>query len=157
MTPELQGFALVFRTNHSLLTRALEGVTDEQALERPDGANPIHWIAGHTVTTRALLGSAIGCDVEVPWGGHFRRGGEVKDESSWPPLAEVRAKWDEVHEAFMKALETLTPERLSAKTKVMGLSDDVLGVVALAAVHDGYHVGQIAAARRRFGLARLLG
>ncbi len=157
MIPELQGFALVFNANHRLLPRALDGLTAAQALERPDGANPIHWIAGHTVTVRALLGSAFGCDAEVPWGGHFRRGGEVKDEPSWPSLSEVRSKWDEVHAAFMKGLEALTPERLSAKTKVMGLSDDLLGVVALAAAHDSYHVGQLAAARRRYGLDRILG
>lgn len=157
MIPELQGFELIFRASHGLLHRCLEGLTDEQAMERPEGANPILWIAAHVVTVRCMIAQALGAKIEVPWGARFPRGGKVEDVKAWPTLAEVRAKWDEAHPVFMSMLEGLTAESLRTKTKLPGLSDDVLGVVALGALHDSYHVGQIAAAMRRFGKDRLVG
>lgn len=157
MIPELQGYALMYGTTHRLFHKALEGLTPEQALGRRDGANPILWIAAHTVTVRASFSGGLGAPIDVPWGRLFPRGGEVRDEASWPTLAQVRAKWDEVHGAFMANVETLTAAQLAAKTPVPGLDDTVLGVLGLAALHDAYHVGQLAAARRLHGLDRLVG
>lgn len=157
MIPELQGFAYMFRASHGLLHRSLEGLTDVQAMERPEGANPMLWIAAHVVTVRCMIAQALGAKVEVPWGGQFPRGGKVEDVKAWPTLAEVRTKWDEAHPAFVAALEGLTAEQVRAKTRLPGLSDDVLGVVALGALHDAYHIGQLGAARRRFELDRLVG
>lgn len=157
MIAELQGFAPIFRTTHGLLHRALEGLTPEQAMERPGGANPILWIAAHMVAARGMFTRALGGSVDVPWAKQFPRGGDVDAVETWPTLAEVRARWDEVHPVFMAALESLTTEQVLAKTKSPGLSDDVLGVVGLAAVHDSYHMGQLSAARRRFGLDRVVG
>ncbi len=157
MIPELQGYALIFRSTHRLFQRALDGITAEQALERRDGANPVMWIAGHVVTVRAGFLRKLGAPVDVPWGKHFQRGGEVKDEASWPSLAEVLSKWDQVHAAFMAGLETVTAEQLAAPVQAVGLDNTLLGVIGLAAVHDSYHVGQLAEARRRYGLERLVG
>ncbi|MBI5866732.1 MAG: DinB family protein [candidate division Zixibacteria bacterium] len=157
MIPELQGYSLIFRSTHGLFHRALDGITKEQALERSNGANPILWIAGHIVTVRSSFMRVIGGSVVVPWAGHFRRGDEVKNQDQWPSLAEVRAKWDEVHGAFMIQLETVTSAQLSALTEAPGLDKTVLGTLGLAALHDSYHVGQLAAARRRYGLERIVG
>lgn len=157
MIPELQGFVPMFRASHGLLHRSLEGLTDAQAMERAEGANPILWVAAHVVTVRCMIAKVLGAKIEVPWSGQFPRGGKVEDVKSWPTLAEVRAKWDEAHPVFMAALEGLTGEQVHAKTSAPGLSDDVLGVVALGALHDAYHVGQLGAARRRFALDRLVG
>lgn len=157
MIPELQGFTYVFRANHGLLHRSLEGLTEAQAMERAGEANPILWVAAHVVTVRCMIAQVLGAKIEVPWGGQFPRGGKVEDVKSWPTLADVRAKWDEAHPAFMAALEGLTAEQVHAKTKAPGLADDVLGVIALGALHDAYHIGQLGAARRRFSLDRLVG
>ena len=157
MIPELQGFALIFGTTHQLFHRALEGITPGQALQRRDGANPILWIAGHVVTVRSSFLRSIGGMVEVPWARHFPRGGEVKDEALWPSLNEVRAKWDEVHKAFMSRLEMQTAAQVMATTENPSLDKTLLGTLGLATLHDGYHVGQLAAARRLFGLERIVG
>lgn len=157
MIAELQGFETVFRTTHRLFHRVLEGLTPAQAMERPGGANPILWIAAHVVSVRCQFVRALGGAVDVPWAKQFPRGGDVDAVTAWPALADVRAKWDEVHPAFMTALEGLTREQVLAKTKVPGLSDDLLGVIALAALHDSYHLGQLSSARRRHGLDRIVG
>ena len=157
MIPELQGYALMYGTTHRLFHKALEGLTAAQAIERRDGANPILWIAGHTVAVRASFSKGLGAPVDLPWGKLFSRGGEVKDEATWPTLAEVRTKWDEVHTAFMSQLETLTAAQVTAATEASGLDTTLLGTLGLAALHDGYHVGQLAAARRLYGLERIVG
>ena len=157
MTPELKGHALMFRTSHALMHKALEGLTPEQAMERRGDANPILWVAAHIVAVRASFTKGLGGSVDVPWGKQFPRGGSVADVSEWPALADVRAKWDEVHAAFMAQLETLTSAQGAAETPVPGLDGTVLGVVSLAAIHDAYHVGQLGAARRAYGLERIVG
>jgi hypothetical protein len=157
MISELQGYALMFRTTHALFLKALEGLTPEQALERRDGANPILWIAAHVVVVRAGFSKGIGAPVDVPWGKPFARGAEVKDVTVWPALADVRAKWDDVHAAFAAQLETLTSGQVAATTATPGLDGTLLGTLGLAAIHDAYHVGQLAAARRLHGLDRVVG
>jgi len=155
--PELHGYALLYRTTHRLFHRALDGLAPEQSLARPQGGNPILWIAGHVVTVRAGFAAALGAPVDVPWARHFPRGGEVRDEAEWPTLGEIRAKWDEVHDAFMARLEGIDAAALAAETTTPGLDRTLLGALGLAALHDAYHVGQLAAARRRHGLDRLVG
>jgi uncharacterized damage-inducible protein DinB len=157
MIPELRGYGLILRTTHQLFHRALEGITPEQALERRHGANSILWIAGHIVTVRSSFLQSIGGAVDVPWAKHFLRGGEVKDEAHWPSLDEARAKWDEVHTAFIPQLETLTATQVTATTEAPGLDKTLLGTLGLATLHDSYHVGQLAAARRLYGLERIVG
>ena len=157
MIPELNGFALMLKTTHRLVHRALDGLSPEQALARPNGANPIVWIAGHMVVVRAGFANGLGAGVDVPWASHFPRGGEVKNEAEWPTLSEVRAKWDEVHAAFMTRLEGIDAAALAAETPMPGLDKTLLGALALAALHDSYHVGQLAAARRLHGHDRVVG
>lgn len=157
MVPELRGFALVFRSTHHLFDRALEGLDDAQARERRDGANPILWIAAHVVAVRLSFLRGLGGALDVPWAAQFPRGGKLEDVTDWPALAEVRARWHEVHEEFAARLETLTSAELSAATAIPGLDKTLLGAIGLSALHDAYHVGQLAAARRHYGLDRLVG
>lgn len=157
MTPELQGFAYVFRTTHGMLHRALEGLTDEQAREPGDGTNAVIWVAAHMVTERARFAQVLGAAIEAPWEKRYVRGYAPASIAEWPTIAEVRAKWDEIHAAFTAALESKSSADALAKSRAPGLADDLLGVVALAALHDSYHIGQIGSARRHFGLPGIVG
>ena len=69
----------------------------------------------------------------------------------------MRTKWDEVHAAFTTRLEMLTSAQLGAATESPGLDKTLLGTLGLAAIHDSYHIGQLAAARRLYGLERIVG
>ena len=157
MTPELHGYALIFRTSHRLFHKSLEGLTSEQAMARNDGANPILWIAAHVVSVRGSFAKALGADLHVAWARQFPRGGVVEDVTDWPTLEQVRSAWDEVHTAFMARLEKVTPEQLAAETMIPGLDKTLMGVLGLATLHDVYHLGQLGAARRHHGLERMVG
>lgn len=157
MIPELRGYELIFRTADSLFLRALDGMTDESARRKPAATNSPMWIAAHMVVTRSLFLGALGGKADVPWAKYFQRGGEHGDSAGWPTLAEVRACWSDVHAAFMAQLEKQTMDGLKAETQVPGLEPTLFGVVGLAAVHDTYHLGQLAMCRRELGLDRLVG
>ena len=157
MIAELEGFALMFRTSHSMFLRALEGLTDEDVQERIGKQNTMLWVASHTVAVRASFLRALGGKPEVPWAEQFPRGGTYEQVRDWPTLSDVRTRWSEVHTAFVAALETVTSEQVHAETRVPGLDKTLLGVVGLAALHDAYHIGQLGQMRRNFGLERLVG
>ncbi len=158
MIAELQGYALLWRSSHRLFHRALKGVSPAQAAERPaGGGNSVLWIAAHVVSVRHQYARALGATLEVPWTAQFPRGGSPGAVTEWPALEEVRARWDEVHAAFMARIEALTADRLAEKTTLHGLDDTLLGALGLAALHDLYHVGQLGAARARLGLDRMVG
>ena len=99
----------------------------------------------------------LGGGADVPWARQFPRGGRVEDVTDWPTLAQVREAWDRVHAAFLARLESITREQLALETGAPGLDRTLLGTLALAALHDSYHVGQLGAARTRFGQERLVG
>lgn len=157
MIPELQGFALMFTTTHRLFHRALEGVSDGDAAQRVGQQNSMLWVAAHMVAVRQGFLKGLGGAVDLPWTSQFPRGGKFEDVRTWPALAEVRAGWDQVHEAFMARLETVTAEQLPAVNSNPSLDKTFLGTIGLAVLHDAYHVGQLGAMRRPFGLERLVG
>jgi uncharacterized damage-inducible protein DinB len=155
--PELQGFALIHRSTHRLLHRALEGITPEQAAAPRPGTNTILWIACHVVSVRAGFLRGLGGPAGPSWTKQFPRGGDPAAVTEWPSLEQLRATWDEVHAAYVERLEALTAAEVAAATKIPGLDDTLMGALGLAALHDCYHVGQIAMARRSLGFDRLVG
>ena len=142
-----------------LFLRALEGVSEEQALMLPaEGANPLLWVAGHLVTTRCLLARTVGLAQEIPWGGRFARGAALDLGEGRPALAEVRAKWEEISAALMARFEQLGEAELAGPAgSFPSLDRTVAGALAMAALHDSYHAGQLGLLRRCLGHPRLVG
>ena len=49
----LAPLVMMFKINETLITRALEGLTDDQLWQRPtEHNNPMLWLVGHLVRTR---------------------------------------------------------------------------------------------------------
>jgi uncharacterized damage-inducible protein DinB len=159
MHPSIQHAVQIQGANTGLFTRALEGVTDEQARRRPCGnTNPLVWIAGHLVTTRCILARVVGVEREIPWGGMFTRGAVLDPAAATPPLEEIRKAWDDVTAALMARFEQLGDAELNAPAGQFPSLDKTLrGALATAALHDSYHVGQMAFLRRALGLGQLVG
>lgn len=157
MIPELRGYALMFTAANGMFLRALDGVSDEQARARVENVNSMLWIAAHVVSVRASFLRALGGSPGVPWAAQFSRGSDPAAVTEWPSPADVREHWTAVHADFMARMESLTAEAVAASTKVPGLEPTMLGMLGLAALHDSYHVGQLALCRRTLGLERLAG
>jgi hypothetical protein len=159
MHPSIVHAVQIQGVNTNLFTRALDGVTDEQALRRPtEHTNPLLWIAGHLVTTRCYLGKVVGLECEIPWGARFARSAALDLSAPLPTLDEVRSSWNEISAALAARFEQLGEPELAAPAGAFpSLDQTTRGALAMAALHDSYHVGQLAYVRKSLGHGQLVG
>ena len=82
--------AYIFRLNTGLMTRAIDGLTDEQAWARPTAqTNAMLWIIAHAVTVRASMLKMLGVTVDTGWGDLFARGATPRDTDAYPSREEI--------------------------------------------------------------------
>ncbi|MFN7914900.1 MAG: DinB family protein [Vicinamibacterales bacterium] len=154
-----QPIALLFKINNSMVTRGLEGLSDEDAWYQMEGkANPIAWMLGHLTETRAQLLGMLGTSWDPGWGGRFKRGSERMDRSAYPTVAEIGAKFAETHAAMQAAFAVLTAERLASPSPVsFAGAQTVADLLAFFAFHEAYHLGQVGFIRKNLGHSSLAG
>ena len=151
--------AMIFAFSDSLVLQALEGLTHEE-LWRPltTSNNPLLWVAGHIVHTRAMVLQILGEQVETGWGSLFDRGAKVGNPKEYPSGPEVARVMREISPRLHTALAALQDEQLNrpASLPIPGLST-LTDELAFFALHDAYHVGQLAYVRKGLGYPGLAG
>lgn len=154
-----QPLALLFKINNSMVTRALEGLTDDEAWHQMEGkANPIAWMIGHLTETRGQLLGLLGTPWEPGWGVKFARGSERVDRTAYPGVAEIRATFEATHEAMRAAFASLTDARLASASPVsFAGAQTVADLLAFFAFHEAYHLGQVGFIRKNLGHSSLAG
>jgi uncharacterized damage-inducible protein DinB len=151
--------AMIFAFSDSLVLQALEGLTNEE-LWRPltTSNNPLLWVAGHIVQTRVMVLQMLGEPADTGWGSLFDRGAKIGDPKEYPSGPEVARMMREISPRLHAALAALLDEQLNrpASLPIPGLktlSDEL----AFFALHDAYHVGQLAYVRKGLGYPGLAG
>jgi uncharacterized damage-inducible protein DinB len=145
--------ATMFSFNDHFALQALEGLTQDELWRAPTTHNnPMLWVAGHVVQTRAMLLQMLGEDIDTGWGKLFDRGATLGDAKQYPSGAEVARVMREISPRLLAALSKLNEEQLnrSASLGIPGfqtLADEL----AFFALHDSYHVGQLAYIRKALG------
>lgn len=154
-----QPIALLFAINNSMMTRGLDGLSDDEGWHQMEGkANPIAWVAGHLTETRAQMLGLLGAPWDPGWGGKFKRGSERVDRSAYPGLADIGAKFAETQPALQAALAGLTDERLASPSPVsFAGAKTIADLLAFFAFHEAYHLGQIGFIRKNLGHSSLAG
>jgi len=78
---------------------------------------------------------------------------DVTTMKEYPPLYEVLAEWDELHEATLAHLAEMSAAEFDAESPARFPTDDrsILGGIAFLAFHEAYHVGQMGLVRKYFG------
>jgi hypothetical protein len=151
--------ALIFSFSDSLVLQALEGLTPEE-LWRPltTSNNPILWVAGHIVQTRAVVLQMLGEQADTGWGGLFDRGARIGDPKDYPSGPEVARTMREISPRLHAALAALEDEKLNrpASLPIPGIKT-LTDELAFFALHDAYHVGQLAYIRKGLGYPGLAG
>lgn len=155
----VQPIALLFTINNAMVTRGLEGLSDDEAWAQVEGrGNPIAWILGHVTETRAQLLALLGAPWDAGFGGAFARGADRHARSAYPTRAEILARWMDTHERLSAALAGLTDDRLAGPPPVsFGGAKTVADLLAFFAFHEAYHLGQIGFIRRHLGHSSLAG
>jgi uncharacterized damage-inducible protein DinB len=150
---------MVFSFNDYFVLQALEGLSHEELWRAPTSYNnPMLWVAGHVVQTRAMVLQMLGDRVETGWGNLFDRGTKIGDAKQYPSGAEIARVMREVSPRLHDALSTLSDEHLSkpASLPIPGIKT-LADELAFFALHDSYHVGQLAYIRKSLGYPGLAG
>jgi hypothetical protein len=83
--------AKMFSINNDIVSKALDGLTEEQLWTQPtERNNPMLWIVGHFVQTRAELLALLGKPIDTGWGDRFVRGASLGGRAQYPPREEVQ-------------------------------------------------------------------
>lgn len=157
---ELTTSAQIYVRNQELLAKAIEGLTDEQWHTRPlQACNSALWLVGHMIWARSRALQLVGFTWTQPWLSLFERGSKPTDISKYPSAGEVLDAWHDLCLTFPAALEAIPNDVLSKPVQQPSPSFDgtVGGMVSFLAIHETYHVGQVAYARRMLGHDRIVG
>ena len=138
----------------SMVVKFVDGLPADRACE---GDNHALWTLGHLASTDAWAAGILGVDASVPpaWEKLFGYGSKcVDDPKAYPPLAEVRTAFDEIHAKLVAFFTKATDAALDAplKEKSGGFFKDGWDTMFKLAWHEGWHTGQLAAARRSMQL-----
>lgn len=159
--PPAAPLALIFAANAALLNKAFDGVGDDQLWHRPSSENnPILWIAGHMVGTRALIMQILGDPVDTGWGSLFGRGAVIGEEATYPSKDDVLRQHSAIGDRLQAKLRSLTTDQLNAVATVGPKPAGVTTVgeqLGFFALHDSYHLGQLGYIRKALGLSGLVG
>jgi uncharacterized damage-inducible protein DinB len=160
MNTDFAYIAGIYKTNTDLFQRAVNGLQPEQWLRRPgNDSNHVMFLAGHLVHSRALVLKSLGSEWPSPWPQLFGRGAKLADAGEYPSPAEITAAWAEVSGKLAGALSTATPEALAAPAPPgpPTLDGKIGGLIAFLALHETYHIGQVAFLARWMGQPQLNG
>ena len=154
--------ATIFAFNDGFVLPAMEGLTDAELWKAPtDRNNAILWIAGHVVQTRAMILQLLGEPVDTGWGKLFDRGApaaNVAGADRYPSRSEIERVMREITPRLHAKLASLDEKYLAgpARMQVPG-TKTMADELAFFALHESYHVGQLAYVRKGLGYAGLAG
>lgn len=151
--------AMIFALNEPFVLSALDGLSPAELWRRqPDCNNPMLWIAGHVVQTRASVLGLLGSPVETGWGNLFDRGATLGDPERYPAREEIERVMREVSPLLHTGLAALDDTRLARPgTAELPFARTLGDELAFFAMHESYHVGQMAFIRKGLGYHRLAG
>ena len=160
----IQHLLFVYGMNLKRAERLVDDLTDEQMVAQPSGViNHPAWTLGHLGATSDALAGMLGLPSTFPdaWREACRMGSIPSGEAADYPakrelLAQLRAQHERVAEAVAavddERLQQPTPPRLRERFPTIG---DF--AAALMTMHEGHHLGQLAAWRRALGLGAATG
>jgi uncharacterized damage-inducible protein DinB len=154
--------ATIFAINDDFVLQALDGLTQEELWKAPTNQNnAMLWIAGHVVQTRAMVLQMLGEPVETGWGKVFDRGAPaatVDQANRYPSRSEIERVMREITPRLHAKLASLDDTYLAgpAQMQVPG-TKTVADELAFFALHDSYHIGQLAYVRKGLGYPGLAG
>ncbi|HOP07771.1 MAG TPA: DinB family protein [candidate division Zixibacteria bacterium] len=160
MDPRLEPIAQIYVANNSLFDNARKGIPDCGFKERiNDKGNSYLWVAGHIVSSRYRLACLIGLYETWEHAELFKRGADVHPPELYPSMDEIIEAMTAVTKNLTETFETLTAEKLDEAIPdgYPVMRNTVLFGISFLALHECYHVGQLAYIRRLHGQDRLVG
>ena len=152
--------ALIFKLNAGLMRSSLDGLTDAELWQRPTPHNnPLLWVVGHIVATRATMLGLLGDPFDTGWGDLFTRGATLHEPARYPARDEIERVHRMVVDRLKAKFASLTELDLAgpATGKPLPGAKTVADQLAFLAFHESYHVGQLAYIRKSIGHSTIAG
>ena len=146
--------AVSYNQNARFLTQAVDGLGDDEWVRRPnDHANHVLWIVGHVAWARTMLLTRLEAPWTTPWMGLFGRGAKCVDGPDCPSPQTAMEAWNESCSRLNAAMEAASDQLLDTPAVNGPPSADgkLSGIVDFLALHETYHVGQLAYLRSWLG------
>lgn len=150
MTP--QDFAYIIQWNDRVNARNLEGISHADSLVQPPDGNCINWIVGHIIVSRDSILRHCGAEPVAPAAvveRYARGSAPVSDDGLGAiPLDELRSLLRRSTEALLAAFDEVGDTTLDGGDDPERTPRSRIQFLLL---HDTYHAGQLALARRIAG------
>lgn len=157
IAPCIQQYAL----SAHLFEKVLKGLGQKELMRSPGAdSNPMIWVAGHVVQSRATLLHMLGVKKETPWGELFSRGASrPEDITRYPKIEEILSVWNEMAGGLMGRLNALTEQDLEkeAPLELPGPDKTIRNAITFLAFHETFHIGQMAYLSKWLGRGQLVG
>jgi hypothetical protein len=156
----LAAAALIFKLNTGLLRSSLDGLAGDDLWRRPTPHNnPLLWVFGHIVATRATMLGLLGDPFDTGWGDLFTRGAALQEPSRYPSREAIDSVHRQVVDRLKAKFASMTDADLAAPATVKQLpgAKTVADQLAFLAFHESYHVGQLAYIRKSLGHSAVAG
>ena len=138
-----------------LFNNVTEGITDnESGVRNSEHINNMKWIAGHLLNTRlGNLSKIAGLQPDESYGPLFGRGNSYDPAANYPPIEEIKAKWQATAEAISAGIGNMPEDVAASKSPVQApIADDTMrGLAAFLVSHEAYHIGQLGMLRKMIG------
>jgi uncharacterized protein YndB with AHSA1/START domain len=151
---------LIFKTNAVVMRMSLAGVSAEDLWHRPTPHNnPMLWVFGHIVATRATMLGLLGESFDTGWGDLFTRGATLHEFARYPARDDIECVHRKVVDRLKAKFRSLTDADLAgpATGKQFPGAKTVADQLAFLAFHESYHVGQLAYIRKSIGHSAVAG
>lgn len=151
----IQAPLLQFQAHQWMVVSCCEGIDDTIARQRPlSQANCCSWLLAHMIDARRGLLGLLGDVQPVPaWSAAVATGAPAPDAAVFPPFDELRAAWADSEPRLVEALAAADDARLSQASPLPIPGATTLGqALPFLALHEAFHLGQLAYARRVLGL-----
>jgi len=161
LSPRLEVASQSFKLNASFLKQSLDGLIDADWCKRPnDNSNNLCWIVGHLTWSRTMVLARLGQKWTLPWIPLYARGTKCVDSPEAPTPEALMEAWNETCGKLNAALESASEELLDTPAPQPGppsADGKLCGTINFMALHETYHVGQVAYVRSFLGHSGVMG
>lgn len=157
MSPSIQQCLAMFKFGNGCFLEKISTTDKVAANKRLSGdVNPILWLAGHLLNSRKYLLELLGEKQELPYEAMFRA--KYDPTATYPSMDEIKKAWVSISDALFAKMEQATDEQYAQPVDWNLPNGDktVRGAFLFYSYHEGWHMGQVAYARKAMGMEGLV-
>jgi len=161
-TSAIANIAHQYALNSKLVLQCTADIQPDHWFAQPcQESNHLMWVTGHVLYTRSgVVMRLLGGEPKVYWKELFDRGVKLVEPGRYPRPEEIRDAWAEVAKKLATAFSSVSETALAQpapQSNAPAFDGTVGGLIAFFALHEAYHLGQLAYLRKFLGYSQLVG